>query len=311
MKHIIIDTDPGVDDALAIMLAFSSPELKVEAVTTVSGNVSVEKGTLNALKLLEFLGVEGVPVCVGASKPLLREAHDASGFHGESGLRDAELPEPRMNADPRNAVEVILEKADELSDELILVPIGPLTNVAAAYLADPNLMGRIGGIVIMGGAFNLTPYGIGNANAVAEFNVWHDPEAAKIVFDSGTPIVAIGLDVTTDPKNRLNSDRFERIKALGNQRARLLEGLCGSSIERYGGVSVHDVLAVAYVIDPTMFGLEKHNIDVEVHGELTRGMTVVNRRHRSSRPANVDACVSVDAVRFHELFFRRVAQGSE
>ena len=159
MHHIILDTDPGIDDALAFILAFNSPELKVEAVTTVAGNVNHAKGHRNAKKLLEFLGVTDVPVCAGAVIPLIKNLGHAEEFHGKTGLGDSELPGPVMASDPRSAVDIILEKADELGKELTLVAIGPLTNIAVAILADPMLPQKVDKLVIMGGAFNLTPYG--------------------------------------------------------------------------------------------------------------------------------------------------------
>jgi inosine-uridine nucleoside N-ribohydrolase len=312
LKHVIIDTDPGVDDALAILLAFSSPELHVEGLTTVIGNVSLEKGNLNALKLLEFLGVDDIPVASGAEKPLLWSGRDASSVHGETGLGGATLPEPKGSLDDRGAVDFILEKVDELGRELILVPIGPLTNIAEAILARPGIAEETLGLVIMGGAFNLTPYGQGNVTPVAEFNIWHDPEAAKIVFDSGIPITAIGLDVTTDPSNRLLKPSFKEIEALGTRRAKFVSDLCRPLIEKSGGVSLHDPLAVASVIDPTLIGTESVHVEVETRGEVTRGMTLVDQRrmHRGEpKDENVDVCVSVDGPRFLEMISERVVGG--
>jgi len=311
LKHVLIDTDPGVDDALAILLAFSSPELRVEGLTTVAGNVSLELGSLNALKLLDFLGVDDVPVAAGAEKPLLRKSRDASNIHGETGLGGATLPEPKGQMDERGAVEFILEKVDELGRDLTLIPIGPLTNIAGAILARPSVTDEISRIVIMGGAFNLTPYGHGNVSPVAEFNVWHDPEAAKIVFDSGIPITAIGLDVTTDPANRLTETHFREIEGAGTERATFVGDLCRHLIERYGGVSLHDPLAVAAVIDPSLVETESVVVQVETRGELTRGMTLVDQRsaHRGEQKrANVEACVSVEGTRFLDLFFERVVR---
>jgi len=312
LKHVLIDTDPGVDDALALLLAFSSPELRVEGLTTVAGNVSLALGSLNALKLLDFLGVEGVPVAAGAEKPLLRKCRDASSIHGETGLGGATLPEPNSRLDERGAVEFILEKADELGGNLTLIPIGPLTNIAGAILARPSVIDEISGLVIMGGAFNLTPYGHGNVSPVAEFNVWHDPEAAKIVFDSGIPITAIGLDVTTDPSNCLSAAKFKEIEATGTRRSSLMADLCRPLVERKGSVSLHDPLTVASVIDPRLVETERVAVEVETRGEATRGMTLVDRRrtHRGeSKETNVKACVSVDGARFLDLIFERVVRG--
>lgn len=308
MKHIILDTDPGVDDALAFLLAFNSPEVKVEAVTTVAGNVNHTKGHNNAKKLLEFIGATNVPVCAGAEKPLIRVMSHAEEFHGNTGLGDAELPEPTLKTDPGNAVEMIIEKVDELGKKLILVAIGPLTNIASALLADPKLPKKVDKLVIMGGAFNLTPYGLGNANAVAEFNIWHDPEAAKIVFNSGLPIVAIGLDTTTHPDYRMSVDMFDKIKAKKDRRSKLVVDLCKSLVDKFNGFSLHDPQALAYVIDPTIFKTKKYKVDIEVQGELTRGMTVVERRYylRIKEDANTEIIVEVDAKRFLSLIMDRI-----
>ncbi|TRO50761.1 nucleoside hydrolase [Candidatus Bathyarchaeota archaeon] len=308
LKHIILDTDPGVDDAVAFLLAFNSPEIKIEAVTTVAGNVNHTKGHTNAKKLLEFIGAADVPVCAGAESPLIRVMSHAEEFHGKTGLGNAELPEPKMKTDHRYAVEMILEKADELGKKLTLVAIGPLTNIAAAILADPKLPEKVDKLVIMGGAFNLTTYGLGNANAVAEFNIWHDPEAAKIVFNSGIPIVAAGLDTTTYPEYRMSVAMFNEIKAKSDRRSKLVVDLTKSLVEKYNGFSLHDPQAIAYVVDPTIFKTEKYKVDVEVHGELTRGMTVVERRYyrRVKEDANTDIIVEVDAKRFHKLIMDRV-----
>ncbi len=308
MKHIILDTDPGIDDALAFLLVFNSPEVKVEAVTTVAGNVNHAKAHRNAKKLLEFIGATDVPVCAGAMKPLIRVMSHAEEFHGKTGLGDAELPEPTMETDPRNAVEMILEKADELGKKLILVAIGPLTNIASAILADPELPRKVDKLVIMGGAFNLTPYGLGNANAVAEFNIWHDPEAAKIVFNSGLPIVAAGLDTTTHPDYRMSVEMFNKIKTKQDRRSKLVVDLCRSLVEKFNGFSLHDPQALAYVIDPTVFKTEKYKVDIEVHGELTRGMTVVERRYyrRVKEDANTEIIVELDAERFLDLIMDRI-----
>lgn len=308
MKHIILDTDPGIDDALAFLLVFNSPEVKVEAVTTVAGNVNHAKAHRNAKKLLEFIGATDVPVCAGAMKPLIRVMSHAEEFHGKTGLGDTELPEPTMETDPRNAVEMILEKADELGKKLTLVAIGPLTNIASAILADPELPRKVDKLVIMGGAFNLTPYGLGNANAVAEFNIWHDPEAAKIVFNSGLPIVAAGLDTTTHPDYRMSVEMFNKIKTKQDKRSKLVIDLCRSLVEKFNGFSLHDPQALAYVIDPTVFKTEKYKVDIEVHGELTRGMTVVERRYyrRVKEDANTEIIVEADAERFLNLIMDRI-----
>ncbi len=312
MRRILLDTDPGVDDALAFLLAFASPEIEVEAVTTVDGNVDVEKGTRNARQLLEFLGRDDVPVARGASHPMLRPMGNAESFHGKTGLMDAVLPEPKMRVDGRSAARLIVDEADRLGKELTLVAIGPLTNVAAAILADPTIPERVGGLVIMGGAFGLTPYGTGNANAVAEFNVWHDPDAAKLVFDSGMPTVCVGLDTTTHPDYRMSRAMYVEMVKSRTRKARLIEGLCGALVERFDGFSLHDPMAMAYVADPTMFRKERYRVEVETSGVHTVGMTVVDRRrfHREeNRGARHEIVVEVDAGRFHRMIAERVGEG--
>jgi inosine-uridine nucleoside N-ribohydrolase len=314
MKHVLIDTDPGVDDALALLLAFGSPELKVEGVTTVVGNVSLEMANLNALKLLEFLGAVDIPVASGAAEPLQRAAVSGIDIHGEKGLGEAALPEPAMQLDGRSAVQLILDKAEELGERLTIISIGPLTNIASAIMAKPWIVDEVGGLVIMGGAFSLTPYGCGNVNSVAEYNIWHDPEAAKIVFDSGVPVKAVGLDVTTNPMNRLSPEMFAEIESLETRRARLVADLCRGLVRRFEGMSLHDPLAVAAVVDPGLVETMRFKVDVETASTLTRGMTVVDRRryHKASESkGNVDVCISVDDERFLRLFMDRVVRGLE
>jgi inosine-uridine nucleoside N-ribohydrolase len=308
LKQIILDTDPGVDDALGFLLAFNSPEIKVEAITTVAGNVNHEKAHKNAMRLLEFLGKTNIPVCAGAEKPLIRDKSHAEEFHGQTGLGEANLPEPKMNTDPRIAVEIIKEKTDELGKDLTLVAIGPLTNIASSILAYPDISKKINQLVIMGGAFNLTQYGLGNANAVAEFNIWHDPEAAKIVFNSGIPLVAVGLDTTTHPNYRMNIGMFNEFKKRKDRRSRLVVDLGRKLVDKYGGFNLHDPQAIAYVIEPSIFKTEKFRVDIETNGELTRGMTVIERRYyrRVKENINAEIIVEVDADRFLGMIMDRL-----
>lgn len=309
MKHVLIDTDPGIDDALALLLAFASRELKVEAVTTVVGNVNCALATRNALQLLEFLGVSDVPVAPGAVKPLLRPAQDSTAFHGPTGLGEAILPEPKLPPDSRSAVQLILELGMRWEQELTLIALGPLTNIATAILVNPQIVDKIGTLVHMGGAFHLTPYGHGNMNAVAEFNIWHDPEAAKIVYDSGIPMTAVGLDVTNNPANRLSREKFQEIEQLDTQNARLVTDLCKNWIQRFNGMSLHDPLAVAAVVDPSLVQTKKYQVKVEIVSSLTRGQTVVERRSNcqvGESGANVDICVAVESHQFQRMFMERI-----
>jgi len=309
LRHIVLDTDPGVDDALALLLALSSPELRVEGITTVVGNVSQEKANRNALKLLEFLGVEDIPVARGAERPLVEEPRAAEDIHGPEGLGRALLPEPRLRPDSRSAVELILDEAEELDGRLTLIAVGPLTNVAAALLAEPRLPEMVEELIIMGGAFGVTPYGFGNASPVAEFNIWHDPEAAAIVFKAGFRLKAVGLDVTTNPRNRMSPQLFQEVEGLDTPRGRFIAELCGDLVERFNGLSLHDPLAVAAAVDPSLLETQPMHVEVELRGEFTRGMTVADRRPWSRAEANVEVAVDVDSERFLKLFEDRVIYG--
>jgi inosine-uridine nucleoside N-ribohydrolase len=313
MRHIIIDTDPGVDDALSLLLAFNSPELKVEAVTTVVGNVSQEKAYRNALQILNFLGKNSIPIGKGAIKPLLRKAIDATGIHGESGLGDAILSKPRSRSDEKPAVELILEKIDEFSKSLMIVAVGPLTNIASAILVDPMVVNKLAGLVIMGGAYSVTQYGYGNVTPVAEFNIWHDPEAAKIVFDSGISLTAVGLDVTTNIDNRLSNNIFNEIEQMQTKRSKLVADLSRNLVKRFGSLILHDPLAIAVATDPKIVERKRFVVDVEIVSELTRGQTVTDRRNHNHglmrKKPNVDVCVSVNSKRFLKLFMDRVVHG--
>jgi len=302
LKHIVLDTDPGIDDALALLIALNSPNLRIEAITSVVGNVSHAQAHSNVKRLLEFVGVEDVPVCGGAERPLFREYAGAEAVHGSSGLGGARLPEPRLRSREETAVEMILETADSLGKALTLLAIGPLTNIAAALLVDPGLAEKVSELVIMGGAFGVTPYGWGNVTPVAEFNIWHDPEAAAIVFHSGIPITAIGLDTTTHPQYRLTKTMFEEIKQAGSRTSRLVVGMVENLVEKYDGMSLHDPQALAYVLDPSRFETVDVRVDVETQGFLTRGMTVVERRPnqlKNGQPIHV--VTSLDEEWFLEL----------
>ncbi len=308
MKRIILDTDPGVDDALAFMLAFSSPEIHVEAVTTVDGNVNQKQCHENAKRLLEFLGRSDVPVACGAERPLVRFREHATAFHGEMGLGNAELPASVIESNNLPAAELIIEQVKHWGKDLTIVAIGPLTNIALALALNPDLPKKVDRLVIMGGAFNLTPYGGGNANAVAEFNIWHDPEAAKSVFESGIRIVCAGLDTTTHPNNRLSRTQFTQIESIGTRRSRLMVDLTRSIVDKYNGFSLHDPMALAYIIDPDLFETEKHHVEIETKGEFTEGMTIVDRRiwRKSQEDEKTEIITKVDHQKFLNLIMNRI-----
>lgn len=310
-KLIIIDCDTGVDDALAIMLALKSPELDLHAITTVSGNAHVDKTSINSLKILESMGASAVPVAKGMAKPLFRELEIAEEFHGKDGLGDSDLPLPKLQLDERHAVDLLLEETSAKPKTITVVATGPLTNIATALLREPKFAENVQGLVIMGGAYGLTAYGYGNANAAAEFNIYVDPEAARIVFKSGIPLTCVGLDVTTDPKATLTADLHRRIDRSKADSAKIAARTTRQLMTRYGLFHLHDPIAVAEVVDPGLFTTKKYHVDIETVSDLTRGQTVLDRRdwlpQSQRQPPNASVCTSIDGERFLKLFMQRVS----
>lgn len=300
MRTIVIDTDPGLDDAIAILLALAFPEeLKVAALTTVAGNVGLEKVTANALRLLEFARAEA-PVAAGAARPLSGEAVHAAAIHGEDGLGGIGLPPPAGAADGRTAVGLIAEILRAAESPVDLVPIGPLTNIALLIRAHPELKPKIGLVSLMGGSASA-----GNVTAAAEFNVYADPEAAREVFASALPIVMSGLDVT-----RRAFLTPAEVRALGDRgpASALAAAILGRYAVRYEkagmpGAAIHDACSVAYILRPELFSGEERFVDVETSGTLTRGMTVVDRRPNSKAVPNARVLLDLDRPRFVELLF--------
>ena len=305
-KDIIIDCDVGIDDALAIMFGLGSKELRMRAITTVCGNAEVEKTSKNALKVLEAFDAGDIPVARGHSRPLKRELYTAGYVHGSDGLGDSNLPEPRLKLDGRHAVDVIIDEARQ--GGLHLVCLGPLTNLASALGKAPHLAKEVEDITIMGGAFGLTPYGFGNVTPVSEFNAYVDPEAAKVVFNSGMRLTIVGLDVTTDPTAVLTRQDYERIVALPKRGAKFLKRISQNILESWGSFSLHDPMAVAYVVDPTLLGVREYPVDVETEGTIARGQTIADRRPWAevvSFGGRANVAASVDGRRFLELFEER------
>jgi inosine-uridine nucleoside N-ribohydrolase len=310
-KEIVLDVDAGVDDALAILLAVRSPELRIRAITTVSGNVHVDKTSINVLKVLEAIGVSEIPVAKGMAKPLLRHLEVAEDFHGKDGLGDSDLPPPKLQLDKRHAVDLLLEETSAQPGKITVVATCPLTNIATALLREPRFAENVRELVIMGGAYGLTAYGYGNANAVAEFNIYVDPEAASIVFRSGIPLTCVGLDVTTDPKATLTMDLHRRIDRSKTDSAKIAARTTRQLITRYGLFHLHDPMAVAEVVDPSLFTTKKYHVDIETVSNLTRGQTVVDRRdwlpQSQKRPPNSSVCTGIDGERFLKMFMQRVS----
>ena len=309
-KKVILDMDPGIDDALAILLAVKSPELKVEAITTVSGNVHVDKASLNALKILELAKVEDIPVARGMERPLIRELETAEHIHGENGLGNTNLPIRKLALHPKHAVDLLIEKITSAPKEITLITTGPLTNVAMAILKEPKIVGRIKEVVLMGGAYAITPYGYGNVTSVAEFNVWCDPEAAKIVFRSGLPIVAVGLDITTDPSTCLREEHLKKFSCAGTAISKFIVQASRFYLTRTqrDRMELHDPVAVAVAIDKTLVTTKKFFVDVETKGEITRGQTIADRRPWSKMETNIEVCYRIDGKRFLSLFMERLLE---
>jgi inosine-uridine nucleoside N-ribohydrolase len=304
---IIIDTDPGHDDALALLLAARAPELRLLAVTCVAGNQTLDKTTLNARRVLSVGDIRTVPVAAGMARPLVRQLHTAPNVHGESGLDGYDFPPPQVEVIPEHAVDVIIRTVTESPEPVTLVPVGPLTNVAMAFLRAPAITEKLARIVLMGGAAHL-----GNTTPAAEFNIYVDPEAAQIVFESGVPITMVGLDATHQA--RLRPQERERIRALGTPVATMVGALMdfytGTEARRdpADGPPIHDALAVAALIRPDLLETKHVNVVIETAGEYTAGRTVCDLRGTTGRPPNADVALGVDRDAFIELLTEGLAR---
>jgi inosine-uridine nucleoside N-ribohydrolase len=302
--------DGGIDDALALILAFRSPELKVLGITAVSGNVPVEQAAVNALRVVELVGRSDVWVAKGSARPLSRDPIRAFGFHGRDGLGDSNLPLPKLRASNKTALSKVSETVSSSKEnDLTLICTGPLTNIAKLIEDFPDVVRMVEEIVVMGGAFGVTEYGTGNETAVAEFNIYSDPEAAKIVFDAGIQLKAVGLDVTTIPRLELVKNDYDRIKKKNNSVSRFATVILDSNIRQHGRFILHDPMAVAARIWPTLYKFTKYDVSVETTGEYTTGMTVADRRGGHGRKlrmkGSVQVCENVDP-RFKRLFLGRL-----
>jgi purine nucleosidase len=300
-KPVILDVDPGHDDAVAIMLACGAPELDLLAVTTVAGNVPLEKTTRNVLRVLSLTGHTGVPVAAGASSPLRRPLHTAENIHGESGLDGPEIPDPSFEHDERSATELIADTVRGASEPVTIIPTGPLTNVATFLREHPELKGRVAHISLMGGSI-----GLGNTTPAAEFNIYVDPEAAREIFESGLPITMSGLDVTHQA--RAGPEERENLRSLGpigTVVAELLE-FFAATYERvygFGAPPLHDAVAVAKVMEPGVMKTRPMRVDVECESELTRGETVCDFYGVGGKPPNAEVGVELDRERFFNLLY--------
>jgi len=309
-KQIIIDCDPGQDDAVALLLAFASPdELEVLGITTVGGNVPLELTQRNARMMCDLAGRTDMPVFAGCAEPLQRPLQTAEAIHGETGINGIDVFEPETPLQAAHAVDFIIETllaADDAS--VILVPTGPLTNVAAAIQKEPAILSRVERIVSMGGAMREG----GNRTPSAEFNILVDPHAADIVFRCGRPITSMGLDVTHQVLS--TQERVQRIQELDNPVATATAGML-SFFDRYDtekyaskGAPLHDPCTVAWLLRPELFAGKDCNISIETESELTMGHTAVDFWHVTDKPINATWIHSVDAPGFYDLLTERLAR---
>ncbi|WP_368497029.1 nucleoside hydrolase [Herbiconiux sp. A18JL235] len=308
MTDVLIDTDPGMDDALAIALAHNSPSLRIVALTAVTGNLPSDRTAANLLRVLDLLDAPDVPVAQGPLVPLGGDYPSDPFSHGSDGLAESDLPESARTLDPRGAAQLIVDTANEHSGSLTICALGPLTNIAEALALDPALPDKVAQLTIIGGSFGATPYAWSQAtgdNPVSEWNVFVDPEAAKIVFNAGFRMLAVGLDVATHPDINFRPADLARLRESAKAEARLAVRVV-EFVERRGYqsyCSLIDSAAIASVIDPTLVTTETVHCDVATEGRLTRGMTVVDRRnhHRWTDLPQIEIAVGLDYARFLDL----------
>jgi inosine-uridine nucleoside N-ribohydrolase len=319
-KRVIIDTDPGTDDAMAIILALNSPELKVEALTVVPGNVDGRQGLENALKIVSLAGRCDVTVAGGAQHPLNQKLITAQFWHGKNGLADVELPASKCKADPRFGPDLIIEMIHKYPHEITLIPVGPLTNIALAVSKDPSIAGLVKDIVIMGGSISG-----GNVDGAAEANIYNDPEAAQIVFNAGWMVTMVGSDV--GERTLITRKYLAQLQSSHGPQSDFIAKIADFYLTRseksgYSGAAMYDPLAVGIAIDPTLGTLKEMHVDVETKGEFTRGETVANRMGSNENNVlhgdhyeiegaielkpNARVCLASDADRFLQLFVNRV-----
>ena len=306
MTRIILDTDPGIDDALAIFLALASPEIQLEAITTVSGNVAVEQTTRNALTLLTLAERTDIPVARGSRNPLVRTPINAPDVHGTNGLGDVILPEPTIQPVAQHAVDLIIQTVLDNPGDITLVAIGPLTNLALALRREPGIIQHVHEVVLMGGALRVP----GNTTPSAEFNIFADPHAAHIVLQAGWPIRIVSLDTTT--RTALKREQVFTFAQNGGRVKQAIQHMLDYNFQTFGprhgefAFLMHDPLCLASVFQPDLIVWEESYVDVELAGTLTLGETVGYFKRHDSPPPNARVSVDVDAERFIQDFLTRL-----
>ncbi len=302
---LLIDCDPGVDDAIALLLAFGSPELNLRGITTVGGNVPLVHTQTNARKICELAHVFNVPVFAGCGRPILRSLITAEYVHGATGLGQVNLLDPTIELSPQHGVDFLIETLLASVKPMRIATLGPLTNLAIALVKSPEIIEKIAQVVVMGGA---TTHG--NVTPSAEFNIYCDPHAAQIVMNSGVPIVMMGLDVTHQAI--ATPGRLAKIRQIGDPIgtlvATLLEDYSHHDIQQYGfeGAPLHDPCVVAYLINPMLFETRKCFVEVEIQSEVTIGRTIVDWYGVSGRAPNVEVVCAVDSEGFYAMLCERL-----
>ena len=303
--RIIIDTDPGIDDALAILLALASPEIKLEALTTTQGNVTLEKATRNALSVLELTHASHIPVASGSVLPLVQPLRASAHVHGESGIGNSRLPGPQTKPRPGHAVDYLIERVLAEPKDICIFPIGPLTNIAMAIRKEPEFAKAVKELVIMGGAI----LEHGNMTPLAEFNIYVDPHAAHIVFHAGIPITLIPLDVTH--KCLLKQGHLDRLRKIDSPISRFIRDAVEAYLEAsfalgYEGSALHDPLTLATVIAPELLTLKEYYVDVDISGGVSMGKTFADIQNVTKKPVNMKVAMNVSGEEFVELFLQRM-----
>ncbi|HET6785892.1 MAG TPA: nucleoside hydrolase [Erysipelotrichaceae bacterium] len=299
-RKVIFDCDPGLDDALALLLALASDELDVIAVTTIAGNSTIENTTQNALNLLEFYGKETIPVAKGSSNPILGRFNSGSHVHGSTGIGGVELPKAKSQCDSRRAHELIAQEILKSEEKVTIIATGPLTNVGMAISLYPEILDNIEMISLMGGSVN-----VGNVSAVAEANCKNDPEAAHIVFNSGARIAMFGLNVTY--QTTIKPSEMEEIRNIGGKYAQAAADFLTYHFESYkvlpyfDGDPSHDSCAVAYLLKPEIFKMEELNVVVDLSGHYSRGQTIIDLHKVTGRKENALVALSSNREMFVQL----------